>query len=127
MDDDAHSLNLQIGLRDHLLAAQASQPQPTVDLHQPPVLGEPHIDPQIAGPSYAAVVASAASSLNSDHMEHQSSGARKGRKELATSKRAAQNRAAQVSTNQLWLSTHLQYYSSASQDELCDAAYRSDH
>jgi len=84
-----------MSLRDHLLAAQASQPQSTAQLQQPPVLAEPHIDPQIAGPSYAAAVASAASSMNSDPMEHQSSGTRKGRKELANTKRAAQNRAAQ--------------------------------
>lgn len=122
---DTYSPNLQIGLRDHLLAAQASQPQSAVEIQQPTVLVEPHIDPQIAGPSYAAAVASAASSLNSDPMEHQSPGTRKGRKELANTKRAAQNRAAQVS-NQSVVAVHPLPSSRleiASRYELCSADY----
>src|SRR5262245_24056743 len=78
------------GLREHLLAAGAGQPAPPPPLtpqHGHP--GGPHaIDPAIAGPQYPM-------SQGETGDGHMSEG-RKGRRELSTSKRAAQNRAAQV-------------------------------
>ncbi|KAH9871960.1 hypothetical protein J1614_006219, partial [Plenodomus biglobosus] len=90
------------GLREHLLAAGAGQPtvqplaQPLAQHPQqqqqqqqqhPHTTGPPHaIDPAIAGAAYAM---SAADDGNT------SEGRSKGRRELSTSKRAAQNRAAQ--------------------------------
>lgn len=73
------------GLREHLLAAGAGQPAVPVTpaLHTPQ---DHNIDPAIAGHAYAM------SGDSGDAMGE----ARKGRRELSTSKRAAQNRAAQV-------------------------------
>lgn len=79
------------GLREHLLAAGAGQPtvpQPLTPQHGHPV-GPPHaIDPAIAGPQYQM----SAGDAQDGHLSE----GRKGRRELSTSKRAAQNRAAQV-------------------------------
>jgi len=75
-----------MSLRDHLLAAQAAAVQPVVDLHQAPS-HDTQIDPQIA--------ASFSPSPVTPGMEPQNPEVRKGRRELSTSKRAAQNRAAQ--------------------------------
>jgi hypothetical protein len=83
------------GLREHLLAAQAGQPVPpsaspssSHDMH---IAHSPnqHIDPAIGGgggPGYPMPL--------DDSMEEMND-MRKGRRELSTSKRAAQNRAAQ--------------------------------
>lgn len=82
-------------LREHLLLAQNQAP-PTA--HQtaatsPPVNSHEHnIDPAIAGQAYSQM--SAGDSGGDDQMQD----TRKGRRELSTSKRAAQNRAAQVSS-----------------------------
>ena len=85
------------GLREHLLAAGAGQPQvpvpvtPSSQIHQAHS-ASPHshaIDPAIAGPGYTM---SAGDSGGDGHLSE----GRKGRRELSTSKRAAQNRAAQV-------------------------------
>jgi hypothetical protein len=87
--------NQFIGLRDHLLAAQQQQPSPqqqqqqqqqqSSDLHQS---HDAQIDPQI-DTSYSP-------DQMDDGLEPQDPEVRKGRRELSTSKRAAQNRAAQV-------------------------------
>jgi hypothetical protein len=89
------------GLREHLLAAGAGQPTPTqqpMTPHQHPQHPQQHphsagpqhvIDPAISGSPYAMDGGDA----NDGHL---SEGQRKGRRELSTSKRAAQNRAAQV-------------------------------
>jgi hypothetical protein len=84
------------GLRDHLLAAQAGQNNPTSasptspkDMHigySTP--GHHHIDPAIGGSPGHPVA------LHDMEMDDGSE-SRKGRRELSTSKRAAQNRAAQ--------------------------------
>ncbi|KAF2199250.1 hypothetical protein GQ43DRAFT_450406 [Delitschia confertaspora ATCC 74209] len=77
---------IEMSLREHLLAAGAGQPtpQPLTPQHGHP--GGPHaIDPAIAGPQYQ---------MSPEGDGHMSEG-RKGRRELSTSKRAAQNRAAQ--------------------------------
>jgi hypothetical protein len=88
------------GLREHLLAAQAGQTVPTssspTSSHEMHLAHSPghHIDPQIGGggggaaPSYPMPIADS-------NMEDQMNEVRKGRRELSTSKRAAQNRAAQ--------------------------------
>jgi hypothetical protein len=97
---------MAVGLREHLLAVSGSQP-PAVsqgpNSHDPLRPGPPpggqqdsNIDPGLGGPQYApmdvghgeppAVETSPPAEEN-----------RKGRRELSTSKRAAQNRAAQVS------------------------------
>ncbi|KAF2473509.1 uncharacterized protein BDR25DRAFT_132727 [Lindgomyces ingoldianus] len=79
-----------LGLREHLLAAGAGQPAAPQPLpqHSHPG-GSPHqaIDPAIAGTPYQM-------SAGDGGDGHLSEG-RKGRRELSTSKRAAQNRAAQ--------------------------------
>jgi len=90
-----------MSLRDHLLAAQAAAGQSTtttVELHSTPAHGNhsnsgsgsgsgDQLDPQMV-PSYE-------SSPVTPGMEPQNPEVRKGRRELSTSKRAAQNRAAQ--------------------------------
>ena len=84
-----HKPTIEMSLREHLLAAGAGQPapvQPLTPQHGHP--GGPHaIDPAIAGPQYQMSQGDAGDG-------HMSEG-RKGRRELSTSKRAAQNRAAQ--------------------------------
>jgi hypothetical protein len=78
------------GLREHLLAAGAGQPSVPQSLPQHPHSGSPHaIDPAIGGTPYATMSADDGHDLS----EGRSKG---GRRELSTSKRAAQNRAAQV-------------------------------
>lgn len=85
------------GLRDHLLAAQAGQSIPTSasptspqDMHVGySTPGHHHIDPAIGG------APGQPGSLHEMDMDHDGSESRKGRRELSTSKRAAQNRAAQ--------------------------------
>jgi len=87
-----------MSLRDHLLAAQAGQSIPTSasptssqDMH----VGystpghHHHIDPAIGGTPGQPVP------LHDMDVDHDGSESRKGRRELSTSKRAAQNRAAQ--------------------------------
>ncbi|KAH7139216.1 hypothetical protein B0J11DRAFT_575134 [Dendryphion nanum] len=82
---------IEMSLREHLLAAGAGQspnaPQPIPPQH--PHTGSPQhaIDPAIAGSAYQMSQGDA----NDDHLSE----GRKGRRELSTSKRAAQNRAAQ--------------------------------
>jgi len=88
------------GLREHLLAAGAGQPTvqplPQHSAHaqhaqHPHTTGPPHaIDPAIGG-SYDM-------SAGGPDDGNSSEGRSKGRRELSTSKRAAQNRAAQVPT-----------------------------
>ncbi|KAF2135915.1 uncharacterized protein K452DRAFT_303192 [Aplosporella prunicola CBS 121167] len=87
--------SLEMSLREHLLAAGAGQPQPPPQpvapgpqAHAPDVHGHHHIDPAIAGSGYPMSAGEAGDG-------HLSEGGRKGRRELSTSKRAAQNRAAQ--------------------------------
>jgi hypothetical protein len=83
---------LDSGLRDHLLAAQA---QHTGDLHPSP----PHNHSNGAQNSDALesqMTQTYGSSPVTPGMEPQNPEVRKGRRELSTSKRAAQNRAAQV-------------------------------
>jgi hypothetical protein len=87
--------NMNKGLRDHLLAAQAGQGIPTSasptspqDMHVGySTPGHHHIDPAIGG--------SPGHPVSLHEMDPDSSESRKGRRELSTSKRAAQNRAAQ--------------------------------
>ena len=78
------------GLREHLLAAGAGQPSAPAPIQQQPThSGGPqqHIDPAIAGSQQHYM--SQADPIDDGE-------GRKGRRELSTSKRAAQNRAAQV-------------------------------
>jgi type II secretory pathway pseudopilin PulG len=84
------------GLREHLLAAQAGQTVPTSssppsshDMHLTQSPGH-HIDPQIGGGGAGYPMP-----MGDSSMEDQMNEVRKGRRELSTSKRAAQNRAAQ--------------------------------
>lgn len=77
------------GLREHLLAAGAGQSSaPAPIQQQQPHTGGPqqHIDPAIAGSQH----------YMSQADPNDDGEGRKGRRELSTSKRAAQNRAAQV-------------------------------
>ncbi|KAJ4994158.1 bZIP transcription factor [Stagonosporopsis vannaccii] len=79
---------IEMSLREHLLAAGAGQPSaPSPIQQQQPHTGGPqqHIDPAIAGSQHYMSQADP-----NDDAE-----GRKGRRELSTSKRAAQNRAAQ--------------------------------
>ncbi|KAF1365262.1 hypothetical protein EJ07DRAFT_95502 [Lizonia empirigonia] len=79
---------IEMSLREHLLAAGAGQPSASAPIQQQqPHTGGPqqHIDPAIAGSQHYMSQADP-----SDDGE-----GRKGRRELSTSKRAAQNRAAQ--------------------------------
>lgn len=90
-------LTQQKGLREHLLAAQAGQPVPpstsptsshdTMHIAHSP--NQQQIDPQIGGGGAGYPMAM------DESMEDQMNDLRKGRRELSTSKRAAQNRAAQ--------------------------------
>lgn len=80
------------GLREHLMQVQSSASVP------PNPQPDQNIDPAIAGSAYQQM--SAGDSGGEDGMGD----SRKGRRELSTSKRAAQNRAAQVSLRrQHWL------------------------
>ncbi|KAF2086769.1 hypothetical protein K490DRAFT_43976, partial [Saccharata proteae CBS 121410] len=87
---------LPAGLREHLLAAGAGQPvvqQQSVasgppSAHTPEAQSHHHIDPAIAGSGYPM----SAGEIGDGNL---SESGRKGRRELSTSKRAAQNRAAQ--------------------------------
>ncbi|KAF2007099.1 hypothetical protein P154DRAFT_182893 [Amniculicola lignicola CBS 123094] len=81
---------IEMSLREHLLAAGAGQPAAPQQLPQHPHSGSPHqaIDPAIAGQTYQQM---SAGESGDGHMSE----GRKGRRELSTSKRAAQNRAAQ--------------------------------
>jgi hypothetical protein len=90
------------GLREHLLAAGAGQPSvqplpqhpphPQHSQQHPHAAGPPHaIDPAIGGSAYDM-------SADGPDDGNTSDGRSKGRRELSTSKRAAQNRAAQVRT-----------------------------
>ncbi|KAH9877427.1 hypothetical protein IAQ61_002793 [Plenodomus lingam] len=86
-----HKPTIEMSLREHLLAAGAGQPTPqTLAQHpqqHPHTNGPPHaIDPAIAGAAYA---------MSAGDDGNTSEGRSKGRRELSTSKRAAQNRAAQ--------------------------------
>jgi len=92
---DHNKPTIEMSLREHLLAAGAGQPStqplPQHSAHQPQ--GPPHaIDPAIAGQAYHM------SQGPVDDPGETSEGRNKGRRELSTSKRAAQNRAAQVCT-----------------------------
>src|ERR1051326_690439 len=81
-------------LREHLLVAGAGQPTAPVPLPVTPVHQSSHhdnIDPAIAGPGFP---------MSGDTPDGHLSEGRKGRRELSTSKRAAQNRAAQVCRSQ---------------------------
>ncbi|PSN71855.1 hypothetical protein BS50DRAFT_237198 [Corynespora cassiicola Philippines] len=82
--------SIEMSLREHLLAAGAGQPNAPQPLPQHSHTGgQPHaIDPAIAGNPYQM---SAGDQQGDGHMSE----GRKGRRELSTSKRAAQNRAAQ--------------------------------
>ncbi|ORY14757.1 hypothetical protein BCR34DRAFT_598886 [Clohesyomyces aquaticus] len=87
---EQHKPTIEMSLREHLLAAGAGQPPAPQPLPQHSHPGSsPHqaIDPAIAGTQYQMSQGDAADG-------HLSEG-RKGRRELSTSKRAAQNRAAQ--------------------------------
>ncbi|KAF3048905.1 hypothetical protein E8E11_008467 [Didymella keratinophila] len=80
---------IEMSLREHLLAAGAGQPSAPAPIQQQPThTGGPqqHIDPAIAG-SQQHYMSQADPSDDGE--------GRKGRRELSTSKRAAQNRAAQ--------------------------------
>jgi len=84
-----------MSLREHLLAAQAGQQLPPssspTSSHEMHVAHSPgnHIDPAIGGGSGYPMP------ISDGGMEDQLHEVRKGRRELSTSKRAAQNRAAQ--------------------------------
>ncbi|KAL6169401.1 hypothetical protein ACJQWK_04427 [Exserohilum turcicum] len=92
---------IEMSLREHLLAAGAGQPTVQPLSQQPPQqqqqqhpphphpAAQPHaIDPAIGGPTYDM-------SAGGPDDGNTSEGRNKGRRELSTSKRAAQNRAAQ--------------------------------
>ncbi|KAL5114442.1 hypothetical protein ACEQ8H_007697 [Pleosporales sp. CAS-2024a] len=81
---------MEMSLREHLLAAGAGQPPAQPPHPSPPgPPGPPHaIDPAIAGQAYQMSQAALDDGNTSE-------GRSKGRRELSTSKRAAQNRAAQ--------------------------------
>jgi len=83
-------LTILSGLRDHLLAAQSASSPTVDDMQHTPGHENHHIDPQIAPSPFST-------SPIAPGMEPQNPDVRKGRRELSTSKRAAQNRAAQVS------------------------------
>ncbi|KAK8189603.1 hypothetical protein BKA81DRAFT_410285 [Phyllosticta paracitricarpa] len=91
----SHNINIEMSLREHLLAAGAGQPQQapqSITPGPPSHPQDPHahggLDPSIAPPGYPMTAADAGDG-------HLSESGRKGRRELSTSKRAAQNRAAQ--------------------------------
>lgn len=93
---DQSKPTIEMSLREHLLAAGAGQPavqplpqHPTHSQHPHPP-SQPHaIDPAIGGPTSYDMSAGGPDDGNT------SEGRSKGRRELSTSKRAAQNRAAQ--------------------------------
>ncbi|EUC49317.1 hypothetical protein COCMIDRAFT_33369 [Bipolaris oryzae ATCC 44560] len=93
---DPSKPTIEMSLREHLLAAGAGQPavqplpqHPTHSQHPHPP-SQPHaIDPAIGGPTSYDMSAGGPDDGNT------SEGRSKGRRELSTSKRAAQNRAAQ--------------------------------
>lgn len=87
--------NLEMSLREHLIAAGAGQPPPPPQqitpgptAHPPDHSQHQGLDPSITAAGYPMSAGEAADG-------HMSEGGRKGRRELSTSKRAAQNRAAQ--------------------------------
>lgn len=87
---------MTVGLREHLIAAGAGQPPPPPQqitpgptAHAPDQQHHQGLDPSITSGGYPMSAGEAADG-------HLSEGGRKGRRELSTSKRAAQNRAAQV-------------------------------
>ncbi|KAH7077740.1 hypothetical protein BKA63DRAFT_271142 [Paraphoma chrysanthemicola] len=86
---DQSKPTIEMSLREHLLAAGAGQPstQP-LSQHSPPPGPSHAIDPAIAGQAYQM-------SQGAIDDGNTSEGRSKGRRELSTSKRAAQNRAAQ--------------------------------
>jgi hypothetical protein len=96
----------KIGLRDHLLAAQAAAGQAVTatvgaDIHSTPTLNDHDTSPAVGvasqlDPTIAGVPTSYSPDPMTPGMEPQNPDVRKGRRELSTSKRAAQNRAAQV-------------------------------
>ncbi|KAB2575958.1 putative transcription factor kapC [Lasiodiplodia theobromae] len=84
-----------MSLREHLIAAGAGQPHPPPQqitpgptTHAPDHTQHQGLDPSITAAGYPMSAGDAADG-------HMSEGGRKGRRELSTSKRAAQNRAAQ--------------------------------
>jgi len=84
-----HKPTIEMSLREHLLAAGAGQPSaPAVPQHSQPQSSPHAIDPAIAGQAYQM-------SQGAIDDGNTSEGRSKGRRELSTSKRAAQNRAAQ--------------------------------
>lgn len=87
-------LNEDPGLREHLLAAQSHTsgmvPPPEMRPSASASPNENQIDPAIAGTGYGINAGDSGGDDGAD-------GSRKGKRELSTSKRAAQNRAAQVS------------------------------
>lgn len=87
--------NLEMSLREHLIAAGAGQPPPPPQqitpgptAHAPDQHQHQGLDPSITAQGYPM-------SAGEGQDGHLSEGGRKGRRELSTSKRAAQNRAAQ--------------------------------
>ncbi|OJD40241.1 bzip transcription factor [Diplodia corticola] len=91
---ELHDESIALGLREHLIAAGAGQPHPTPQINPGPTAhATDHnqhqgLDPSITTAGYPMSAGDAADG-------HLSEGGRKGRRELSTSKRAAQNRAAQ--------------------------------
>ncbi|KAF2853016.1 hypothetical protein T440DRAFT_516289 [Plenodomus tracheiphilus IPT5] len=93
-----HKPTIEMSLREHLLAAGAGQPsvQP-LPQHPPPQPPPPPQHPHTTGPPHAIdpAIAGAAYAMSAGEDGNTSEGRSKGRRELSTSKRAAQNRAAQ--------------------------------
>lgn len=96
---------MSIGLREHLLAVASNQPSSSLSQgtssHDPLRSGPPtsgpqdsNIDPGLGGGQYAPMDMSHGDSSSVDAAGADDRG--KGKRELSTSKRAAQNRAAQV-------------------------------
>jgi hypothetical protein len=86
---DHNKPTIEMSLREHLLAAGAGQPGTQPLPQHAPTQGPSHaIDPAIAGQAYQM-------SQGAIDDGNTSEGRSKGRRELSTSKRAAQNRAAQ--------------------------------
>lgn len=91
-----------LGLREHLLAVSGgSQPQASALTHDTLRAGPPsggpdsNIDPGLSGAQYAQMDVTQGDG-SSANLSPNADDPRKGRRELSTSKRAAQNRAAQV-------------------------------
>ena len=90
-----HLLTDDLGLREHLLAAHPvgiGPPEMRPSASASP--NENQIDPAISGAGYSMNAGDSGGDEAAD-------GSRKGKRELSTSKRAAQNRAAQVSRYKL--------------------------